>query len=42
VALTGVLVDATGSYASAFYVTAGVYVAGLLVYLLFGTGYKIV
>lgn len=42
VALTGVLVDATGSYASAFYVTAGIYLAGLLVYLLFGTGKKIV
>lgn len=42
VALTGVLVDATGSYASAFYVTAGVYLAGLLVYLMFGTGKKII
>jgi len=42
VALTGFLVDATGSYASAFYVTAGVYLAGLLVYLVFGTGKKIV
>jgi ACS family sodium-dependent inorganic phosphate cotransporter len=42
VALTGVLVDATGSYASAFYVTAGIYFFGLVVYLVFGTGKKII
>jgi len=42
VALTGFLVDATGSYASAFYVTAGVYLVGLLVYLVFGSGRKII
>jgi len=42
VALTGVLVDLTGSYASAFYVTAGVYMFGLVFYLAFGTGKKIV
>jgi ACS family sodium-dependent inorganic phosphate cotransporter len=42
VALTGVLVDQTGSYASAFYVTAGVYLAGLLVYLILGTGRRVI
>jgi len=42
VALTGVLVDQTGSYASAFYVTAGIYFFGLAFYLVFGTGKKIV
>lgn len=42
VALTGFLVDQTGSYASAFYVTAGVYFVGLLVYLAIGTGRKII
>ena len=42
VALTGFLVDQTGSYASAFYVTAGVYFVGLLIYLAMGTGRKII
>lgn len=42
VALTGVLVDHTGSYASAFYVTAGIYFFGLFFYLAFGTGKKII
>jgi ACS family sodium-dependent inorganic phosphate cotransporter len=42
VALTGMLVDQTGSFASAFYVTAGVYLVGLLAYLLFGTGRQII
>lgn len=42
VALTGLLVERTGSYASAFYVTAGVYLAGLVFYLLFATGKKII
>ncbi len=42
VALTGMLVDATGSYASAFYVTAGVYIIGLVFYLAFGKGKKII
>lgn len=42
VALTGLLVERTGSYASAFYVTAGVYLAGLVFYLAFGTGKKII
>lgn len=42
VALTGVLVDATGSYTSAFYVTAGVYFIGLAFYVAFATGKKIV
>jgi ACS family sodium-dependent inorganic phosphate cotransporter len=42
VALTGILVDQTGSYASAFYVTAGIYFFGLIYYLAFGTGKKII
>jgi len=42
VALTGILVDRTGSYASAFYVTAGIYLSGLVFYLMFGTGKKII
>ena len=42
VALTGILVDQTGSYASAFYVTAAVYFIGLAVYLVYGTGKKII
>jgi len=42
VALTGVLVDQTGSYASAFYVTAGIYFFGLAFYLVFATGKKII
>ncbi len=42
VALTGVLVEQTGNYASAFYVTAGIYFFGLVFYLVFGTGKKIV
>jgi len=41
VAVTGVLVDQTGTYASAFYLTAGVYLFGLVFYLLFGTGRRI-
>jgi ACS family sodium-dependent inorganic phosphate cotransporter len=42
VALTGFLVDHTGSYASAFYVTAGVYIIGLAFFLLLGTGKKVI
>ena len=42
VALTGYLVDHSGSYASAFYVTAGVYLLGLVVYLLFGTSRRLI
>jgi ACS family sodium-dependent inorganic phosphate cotransporter len=42
VALTGYLVDLSGSFASAFYVTAGVYLFGLLVYLLFGTSKRLI
>ncbi len=42
VALTGILVDQTGSYASAFYVTAGIYFFGLAFFLLFGSGKKII
>ena len=42
VALTGVLVDQTGSYASAFYVTAGIYIVGLVFYLALATGKRII
>lgn len=42
VALTGYLVDLSGSFASAFYVTAGVYLLGLVVYLLFGTSRRLI
>jgi MFS transporter, ACS family, solute carrier family 17 (sodium-dependent inorganic phosphate cotransporter), other len=42
VALTGYLVDLSGSFATAFYVTAGVYLFGLLVYLLFGTSKRLI
>jgi ACS family sodium-dependent inorganic phosphate cotransporter len=41
VIITGVLVDQTGTYASAFYLTAGIYLFGLVFYLLFGTGRRI-
>jgi len=41
VVVTGMLVDQTGTYASAFYLTAGVYLIGLVFYLLFGTGRRI-
>jgi len=41
VALTGFLVDRTGTYAAAFYLTAAVLVFGWFVYLLFGTGKQI-
>ena len=42
VALTGILVDQTGSYASAFYVTAAIYLVGLAAYLALATGKKII
>jgi len=42
VALTGYLVDLSGSFASAFYVTAGVLLFGLAVYLLFGTSRRLI
>lgn len=41
VALTGLMVETTGSYASAFYLTAGVYAVGLLVWSLYSTGERI-
>jgi len=41
VALTGLLVESTGSYTSAFYLTAGMYVLGLLVWQLYSTGERI-
>lgn len=42
VAVTGWLVDLTGTYASAFALAAGVNVCGALVWLLFATGEKVV
>jgi ACS family sodium-dependent inorganic phosphate cotransporter len=42
VALTGWLIETTGSYASAFIVTAGVCLFGLVVWLVFSTGEKII
>jgi len=42
VALTGYLVDVTGTFASAFYLTAGMYVFGLIVWQLFSTGEKVI
>ena len=41
VAITGVLVDRTGTYASAFYLTSAVLLFGMVVYLLLGTGKRI-
>jgi len=41
VALTGLMVDTTGSYASAFYLTAGMYALGLIVWQLYSTGERI-
>lgn len=41
VALTGLMVETTGSFASAFYLTAVVYAAGLVVWLLYSTGEQI-
>ena len=41
VALTGLMVESTGSYASAFYLTAGVYALGLIVWQLFSTGERV-
>jgi ACS family sodium-dependent inorganic phosphate cotransporter len=41
VALTGLMVETTGSYASAFYLTAGMYAVGLVVWQLYSTGEKI-
>jgi len=41
VALTGLMVQATGSYASAFYLTAGMYAMGLVVWQLYSTGERV-
>jgi ACS family sodium-dependent inorganic phosphate cotransporter len=41
VALTGLLVEQTDSFASAFYVTAGVYAFGLVSWLIFATGRRV-
>ncbi|NOR19343.1 MAG: MFS transporter [Xanthomonadales bacterium] len=41
VALTGLIVETTGSYASAFYLTAAMYALGLVVWQLYSTGEKI-
>ena len=40
-ALTGFMVDQTGTYSSAFYLTAAILVFGWLTFLLFGTGKQI-
>ena len=42
VALTGLLVQTTGSYASAFYLTACMYALGLLVWQLYSTGERVI
>ncbi len=42
VAVTGALVDATGTYAAAFALTAAVNVAGTIVWLLYATGRKVI
>jgi ACS family sodium-dependent inorganic phosphate cotransporter len=41
VALTGFLVDRTGTYAAAFYLTAAVLLSGWVLYMLLGTGKQI-
>jgi len=41
VALTGFMVDQTGSFASAFYLTSAILLFGWLVYLIFATGKQI-
>jgi len=41
VALTGLMVEATGSYASAFYLTAAMYAMGLVVWQLYSTGERV-
>lgn len=42
VALTGLLVDLTGGYSATFLVAAGINVVGALVWLIWGTGQKII
>lgn len=42
VALTGYLVEVSGTYASAFYLTAAMYAFGLLIWQLFSTGERII
>ena len=39
--VTGIMVDQTGTYASAFYLTAAILVLGWLTFLVFGTGKQI-
>jgi ACS family sodium-dependent inorganic phosphate cotransporter len=41
VTLTGLILDATGSWSLVFLISAGVYVLGLLVWLLFATGERV-
>jgi ACS family sodium-dependent inorganic phosphate cotransporter len=41
VALTGLILDATGSWALVFQISAGVYVFGAIVWLLFATGKQV-
>ncbi len=42
VTITGMLVDATGTYNAAFALTAAVNLFGLIVWLLFATGKRVV
>jgi ACS family sodium-dependent inorganic phosphate cotransporter len=42
VAITGWLVDVSGSYNSAFALTAAVNMFGLVVWLIFGTGKRVI
>ena len=42
VVVSGALVDSTGSWASAFLLAAGIYMFGIVVWLLFSTGERIV
>ena len=42
IAITGWLVDATGTYTTAFALAAGVNIFGAVVWLLFGTAKKVV
>ncbi len=42
VALTGYLVEVSGTYASAFYLTAAMYALGLVIWQLFSTGERVI
>jgi ACS family sodium-dependent inorganic phosphate cotransporter len=42
VAVTGWLIDQTGSYAAPFLLAASISVVGALVFLIFGTGRRVI